>query len=71
VPPEESNLRHTAREGVAVTATYASGRGWDVFLPIVGVAGGVAAAIVIGAVAGAYPAVRAARMSPTEALRSV
>jgi len=32
---------------------------------------GVAAALAIGAVAGLYPAMRAARMSPTDALRTV
>jgi putative ABC transport system permease protein len=34
------------------------------------VAGGVAAALVLGAVAGLYPAVRAARLAPTDALRT-
>lgn len=33
--------------------------------------GGVAAALIIGAIAGLYPALRAARMSPTKALRTV
>jgi putative ABC transport system permease protein len=33
--------------------------------------GGVVAALVIGAVAGLYPALRTARLSPTEALRTV
>jgi putative ABC transport system permease protein len=35
------------------------------------VAGGIAAALLIGAIAGLLPALRAARMSPTEALWSV
>jgi putative ABC transport system permease protein len=39
-------------------------------VPLVGVAGGVAAALVLGAVAGLYPAVRAARLAPTDALRT-
>ena len=56
--------------GAAVTAAYASYRGWGVLIPPVAVGGGLAAALIIGAVAGLYPAGRAARMSPTEALRT-
>lgn len=56
--------------GAAVTAAYASLRGWDTLIPTISWAGGLAAAVIIGAVAGLYPAVRAARMSPTEALRT-
>ena len=57
--------------GVAVIAGYAGSRGWDVTVPPAVLAGGLGAALVIGAVAGLYPAARAARMAPTDALRTV
>ena len=56
--------------GALVTYGWASLEGWDTRVPTVALVGGVVAALVIGAVAGLYPAVRASRLSPTEALRS-
>ncbi|HEY6738056.1 MAG TPA: ABC transporter permease [Actinopolymorphaceae bacterium] len=57
--------------GVVATVVYASTRGWMVVVPTIAWTGGLAATIVIGAVAGLLPALRAARMSPTRALWSV
>jgi putative ABC transport system permease protein len=57
--------------GVAATGGYAVSQHWSLALPPVALYGGVAAALAIGAAAGLYPATRAARLSPTDALRSV
>lgn len=57
--------------GVAATVVYASTRGWSAVIPPEAWAGGIVAALTIGAVAGLAPAIRAASVSPTEALRTV
>ncbi len=57
--------------GAMCTACYAHTKHWDTVVPAVAWAGGLAAAVLIGAIAGLLPAIRAARMSPTEALWSV
>jgi putative ABC transport system permease protein len=57
--------------GSGITAGYDLISGWDVLVPYTGVVGGFLAAILIGALAGLYPAARAARLSPTDALRTV
>ncbi len=57
--------------GAAVTALYANYKGWDVLIPQIAIVGGFLAALSIGVVAGLYPAMRAARVSPTEALRTL
>ena len=57
--------------GATATAIYATTKHWTIVVPTTAWGGGLAAAILIGALAGLLPAIRAARMSPTEALRSV
>jgi putative ABC transport system permease protein len=57
--------------GAAAVAIYAHGRGWATVIPTEAWAGGLVAALVIGALAGLLPAIRAARLSPTEALWSL
>jgi len=57
--------------GALATAIYATDRHWAIVIPTLAWAGGLAAAFAIGAVAGLAPAIRASRLSPTEALRTV
>jgi putative ABC transport system permease protein len=57
--------------GAAATATYARVHGETVVIPPQAWAGGLAAALLIGALAGLLPAIRAARLSPTQALWSI
>ena len=57
--------------GIAATAIYASSKNWAIVIPVEAWSGGIASAILIGAFAGLMPAVRASRMPPTVALRTV
>jgi len=56
--------------GTAATAIYATTKTWAIVVPPVAVAGGLGAALAVGAIAGLLPAIRAAKLSPTEALRT-
>ena len=56
--------------GALSTAIFANVKGWTIVVPAVAWAGGLGATLLIGAAAGLLPALRAARMSPTEALWS-
>jgi putative ABC transport system permease protein len=57
--------------GAAATAIYAHSKGWATVIPTDAWTGGLAAALLIGALAGLLPAIRAARLSPTQALWSI
>jgi putative ABC transport system permease protein len=56
--------------GALATTIYAQTRHWTTVIPTLAWAGGTAAAIATGAIAGLLPAIRAARLSPTDALRT-
>jgi putative ABC transport system permease protein len=57
--------------GATATVAYAHTKHWATIIPTEAWAGGIAASLVIGAVAGLIPALRAARLSPTQALWSL
>lgn len=54
--------------GIAVTGGYAATRSWPTVVPAWAMLGGVTATLLIGMIAGLYPAIRASRLPPTEAL---
>jgi putative ABC transport system permease protein len=56
--------------GLGATGAYAAYEGLTLLVPAVAVGGGLLAACLLGAVAGLYPAMRASRLTPTEALRT-
>jgi len=57
--------------GAAATAVYANVKRWAVVIPAEAWSGGIASAVLIGALAGLLPAIRASRLPPTVALRTV
>jgi putative ABC transport system permease protein len=54
--------------GVLATAGYATYQSWPTVIPAQSAAAGIAGALFLGILAGLYPAVRASRLPPTEAL---
>jgi putative ABC transport system permease protein len=57
--------------GAGATGVYAGLQGWRLVVPLASVGGALATAVLVGALAGLYPAVRAGRLAPAAALRSV
>lgn len=55
--------------GVAITVGYARVQGWRIDLPVTSLAGAVSVAVLIGGIAGMYPARKAARMDPAMTIR--
>ncbi|MFE5093079.1 ABC transporter permease [Streptomyces sp. NPDC056638] len=56
--------------GAVATYGFARVQGWTAVVPLWSLAGGLAATLVIGVVAGLYPAIRASRLHPTVALNA-
>jgi putative ABC transport system permease protein len=57
--------------GAIATVIYASSKSWDIVIPVEAWTGGIVSAILIGTIAGLMPAIRASRLPPTVALRTV
>jgi putative ABC transport system permease protein len=56
--------------GILATVIYAASQSWRLAIPPEAIVGGVLASLAVGALAGLYPASRAARVAPSEALRA-
>ncbi len=56
--------------GITVTGVYAMTQGWSPVVPGWATLGGFSTTLVIGVLAGLYPAMRASRVAPAEALSS-
>lgn len=55
--------------GAAVTWVYADRQGWRLDVPLEALAAGVVGSLALGALAGLYPAIRASRLDPADAIR--
>jgi putative ABC transport system permease protein len=55
--------------GIGITVGLAAVRHWSVAVPALAIWAGLGASLLIGAGAGLYPATRASRLAPTDALR--
>ena len=56
--------------GAGITVAFAINRDLTLAMPISGVLGSIGAALAVGSLAGLYPAIRAARIEPAEAVRT-
>ena len=56
--------------GLAIGGAYATTQAWPVVVSPLAIASAIGATAAVGAIAGLYPALRAANVPPTDALRS-